>query len=63
MCMKFMWRMKGSFEAHGSHVRILCGLVYIIMWYSFKYQIKHYGLINNKAKILFVSFQEVSFLN
>ena len=23
---KFMWRMKGSFEAHASHVRILCGL-------------------------------------
>ena len=58
-----MWRMKGSFEAHGSHVRILCGLLDIIMWYSFKYQINHYCLINNKAKLLFVSFQEVSFLN
>ena len=58
-----MWRMKGSFEAHGSHVRILSGPVYIIMWHSFKYQIKHYGRINNNVKILFVSFQEVSFLN
>ena len=28
-----MWRMKGSFEAHGSHVRILSGPVYIIMWH------------------------------
>ena len=46
---KFMWRMKGSFEAHASHVRISCGLVYIIMWYSFKYQIKNYGQINNKT--------------
>ena len=46
---KFMWRMKGSFEAHASHVRISCGLMYIIMLYSFKYQIKNYGLINNKT--------------
>ena len=30
--------------------------MYIIMWYLFKYQIKYYGLIKNKAKILLVSF-------
>ena len=53
--------MKGSFEAHARHVRILCGLMYIIMGYSFKYQIKYHSLINNKTKILLV--REVSFLN